>query len=173
MRHKKQIKLTYQSSTFLHIDRNQKEGRWVMMPDVGKSITAYYDLEFYETFPKSDFAQPCDFVYVGFLETLLKDPTSLQYNLRKVCVIMKQFWSRALTKNVNELISAKCCVFLSFFNFLQLCFICFPRVNCLLDFQRATKLSVTLSLKIVERAFLSSPYISETNLHNYVMYQAL
>ena len=87
------------------------------MPEVGKSITAYYDLDFYEKFPKSDFAQPCDFVYVGFLETLLKDPTSLQYKLRKVCVIMKQFWSRALTKNVNELISAKCCVFLSFFNY--------------------------------------------------------
>ena len=34
-----------------------------MMPKVGKSITAYYDLDFYEKFPKSDFAQPCDFVY--------------------------------------------------------------------------------------------------------------
>ena len=44
------IKLTYQSSTFFHIDRNQKEGRWVMIPDVGKSITAYYDLDFYENF---------------------------------------------------------------------------------------------------------------------------
>ena len=51
------IKLvTYQSTTFFHIDRNQKEGRWVMMPEVGKSITAYYDLDFYEKFPKSDFA---------------------------------------------------------------------------------------------------------------------
>ena len=36
-----------------------------MMREVGKSITAYYDLDFYEKFPKSDFAQPCDFVYVG------------------------------------------------------------------------------------------------------------
>ena len=88
-----------------------------MMPEVGKSITAYYDLDFCEKFPKSDFASPCDFVYVGFLETLLKDPTSLQYKLRKVCLIMKQFSSRALTKHVNELISAKCCVFLSFFNY--------------------------------------------------------
>ena len=85
------------------------------MPDVGKSITAYYDLDFYEKFRKSDFAQPCDFVYVGFLETLLKDLTSLQYKLRKICVIMKEFWPRA---------------------------------------------------------FLS-PYISERNLHNYIMYQAL
>ena len=50
------IKLKYQSSTFLHIDRNQKEGRWVMMLEVGKSTTAFYDLDFYETFPKSDFA---------------------------------------------------------------------------------------------------------------------
>ena len=56
-------------------------------------------------------------VYLGVLETLLKDLTSLQYELRKVCVIMKQFWPRALTKNVNELISAKCYVFLSFFNY--------------------------------------------------------
>ena len=50
------IKLTYQSTTFFDIDRNQKEGRSVMMPEVGKSITAYYDLDFYEKFPKSDFA---------------------------------------------------------------------------------------------------------------------
>ena len=50
------IKLTYQSTIFFHIDRNQKEGRWVMMPDVGKRKTAYYDLDFYEKFPKSDFA---------------------------------------------------------------------------------------------------------------------
>ena len=50
------IKLTYQSTIFFHIDRSQKEGRWVMMPKVGKSITAYYDLDFYEKFPKSDFA---------------------------------------------------------------------------------------------------------------------
>ena len=86
-----------------------------MMPEVGKSTTAYYDLDFYEKLPKSDFAQPCDFVYVGFLETLLKDPTSQQYKLRKVCVNMKQFLPRALTKNISKLISAKCCVFLSFF----------------------------------------------------------
>ena len=44
------IKLKYQSTTFFHIDRNQKEGRWVMMREVGKSITAYYDLDFYENF---------------------------------------------------------------------------------------------------------------------------
>ena len=85
------------------------------MPEVGKSTTAYYDLDFYEKLPKSDFAQPCDFVYVGFLETLLKDPTSQQYKLRMVCVNMKQFLPRALAKNISKLISAKCCVFLSFF----------------------------------------------------------
>ena len=39
-------------------------------------------------------------------------------------------------------------------------------------FPTATKMSVTLSLKIVERALLS-PYISETKLHNYIMHQAL
>ena len=50
------IKLTHQSTPFFHIDKNQKEGRWVMMPEVGKSITAYYDLDFYEKFRKSDFA---------------------------------------------------------------------------------------------------------------------
>ena len=50
------IKLTYQSTTFFHIDRNQKEMRWVMIPEVGKSVTAYYHLDFYEKFPKSDFA---------------------------------------------------------------------------------------------------------------------
>ena len=50
------IKLTYQSTTFFDIDRNQKEGRSVMMPEVGKSITACYDLDFYGKFPKSDFA---------------------------------------------------------------------------------------------------------------------
>ena len=93
------------------------------MREVGKSITAYYDLDFYEKFPKSDFAQPCDFVYVGFLETLLKDLTSLQYKLRKVCVIMKRFWlSFAMTKNRSEIISAN---FFSFFKY------CNYTLNCL------------------------------------------
>ena len=93
-----------------------------MMPDVGKSITAYYDLDFYEKFPKSDFAQRWDFVYVGFLETLLKDLTSLQYKLRKVCVIMKQFRPRTLTKNISELISAKVVFFFLFFNYASFAF---------------------------------------------------
>ena len=93
-----------------------------MMPKVGKSITAYYDLDFYETFPQSDFAQPCDFVYVGFLGTLLKVLTSLQYKLRKVCVIMKQFRPRALTKNISELISAKIVFFFLFFNYASFSF---------------------------------------------------
>ena len=93
-----------------------------MMPKVGKSITAYYDLDFYETFPKSDFAQPFDFVYVGFLETLLKVLTSLQYKLRKLSVIMKQFRPRALTKNISELISAKIVFFFLFFNYASFAF---------------------------------------------------
>ena len=93
-----------------------------MIPEVGKSVTAYYDLDFYETFPESDFAQPCDFVYVGFLETLLKDLTSLQYKLRKFCVIMKLFWPRALTKNISELMSAKVVFFFLFFNYASFAF---------------------------------------------------
>ena len=92
------------------------------MPEVGKSITAYQDLDFYEKFPKSDFAQPCDFVFVIFLETLLKDLTSLQYKLRKVCIIMKQFWPSALTKNISELISAKVVYFFLFFNYASFAF---------------------------------------------------
>ena len=92
------------------------------MPEVGKSITAYYDLDFYETFPKSDFAQLCDFVYVGFLETLLKVLTSLQYKLRKVCLIMKQFRPRALTKNISELISTKIVFFFLFLNYASFAF---------------------------------------------------
>ena len=92
------------------------------MPKVGKSITAYYDLDFYEKFPKSDFAQPCDFVYVGFFETLLKVLNSPQYKLRKVCVIMKQFRPRALTKNISELISAKIVFFFLFFNYASFTF---------------------------------------------------
>ena len=92
------------------------------MPEVGKSITAYYDLDFYEKFPKSDFAQPCDFVFVGFLGTLLKVLTSLQYKLRKVCVIMKQFRPRALSKNISELISAKIVFFFLFFNYASFAF---------------------------------------------------
>ena len=92
------------------------------MLEVGKSTTAFYDLDFYETFPKSDFAQPCDFVYVGFLETLQKDLTSLQYKLRKLCVIMKQFRPRALTKNISELISAKIVFFFIFFNYASFAF---------------------------------------------------
>ena len=44
------------------------------------------------------------FVYVRFLETLLKDQTN---DIKKKCVIMKQFWLIfALTKNKSEIISA-------------------------------------------------------------------
>ena len=86
-----------------------------MMPTVGKSITAYYDLDFFEQDQSQILLSLVIIVYMGFLETLLKDLTSLQYKLRKVCVIMKQFWPRALTKNINEVRSAKCCVFHSFF----------------------------------------------------------
>ena len=93
-----------------------------MMPEVEKSITAHYDLDFYEKLPKSDFTQPCDFVYVGFLETLLKVLTSLQYKLRKVCVNMKQFLPRTLTKNISKLISAKVVFFFLFFNYASFAF---------------------------------------------------
>ena len=58
MKQVKYIFIVYYISKFYflpYIDRNQKEGRWVMIPEVGKSITSYYDLDFYEKFLKSDF----------------------------------------------------------------------------------------------------------------------
>ena len=85
--------------------------------------------------------------------------------LRKVCVIMKQFWPRALTKNINELTSAKCCVFLSFFIIIAAMIHLLWATELSFGFPNCNKIvSDTFSVKkIVERGFLS-PYMSETPL---------
>ena len=83
-------------------------------------------------------------------------------------IIMKQSWlTFALTENKSEIISAN---FFLFFLILQPYFH-LPLTSELSD-NYYKIISDTVLLKIVAREFLSSD-ISSTNLHNYLIYQAL